>query len=111
MNRTARLLARASMGVAFATLFGSALAANPEPMDLDPDILAEIARPKARATVQARQAANAGKASKAGAPPPAAECGAVAIGNVVGGGRVGFAPVDVNVIIVGDVINANNRCR
>ena len=111
MNRTARLLARASMTVAFATLFGSALAANPEPMDLDPDILAEIARQKARANTQARLAANAGKTGKAGAPPSAAECGAVAIGNVVGGGRVGFAPVDVNVVIVGDVINANNRCK
>ena len=110
MNRIAGHLARASMGVAFAVLLASAHAANPEPMDLDPDILAEIARQKIRATTQARQAANAGKPAKAG-DKPSTECGAVSIGNVIGNGRIGFSPIDVNVVIVGDVINANNKCR
>jgi hypothetical protein len=102
---------RALLGAALAALAGAAFAAaNPEPMDLDADILAEIARQKARATTQARQAANAGKPGKAG-EKPSAECGAVSIGNVIGNGRIGFSPIDVNVVIVGDIINANNKCR
>lgn len=109
MRHPSTPLARTLLGFAFATLAGAAAAgpANPEPLDLDPDILAEIARQRARATTQARQVAKAGKAGE----KPAAECGAVSIGNVVGGGRIGFAPIDVNVVIVGDVINANNSCR
>lgn len=107
MAYTVRCLAFA----AFAAIAGSAFAATAEPLDLDADILAEIARQKARSSTQARQVANAGKASKAGAAPSAVECGALAIGNVLGGNRIGFAPIDINVIIVGDVINANNRCR
>jgi hypothetical protein len=100
MRHPSTPLARTLIGLAFATLAGAAAAgpANPEPLDLDPDILA---------TTQARQVAKAGKAGE----KPAAECGAVSIGNVVGGGRIGFAPIDVNVVIVGDVINANNNCR
>lgn len=111
MSPSSPRLARTLLGAAFAVLAGAAAAgpANPEPLDLDPDILAEIARQRARATTQARLGANA-KGGKAG-ERPAAECGALAIGNVVGNGRIGFAPIDVNVVIVGDVINANNRCR
>lgn len=107
-HRVARIL----VGAALAALVGStfAAAANPEPLDLDPDILAEIAKQRARATAQARQAANAAKPTK-GDGKPAAECGSIAIGNVVGGGRFGFSPTDVNVVIVGDVINANNKCK
>lgn len=111
MTLAPRWMTRPLLGAAFAALAAGALAASPEPLDLDPDILAEIARQKARATTQARQVANAGKASKAGTAPSAAECGALAIGNVLGGGRIGFAPIDINVVIVGDVINANNKCR
>jgi hypothetical protein len=109
MRHPSTPLARTLLGLVFATLAGSAAAgpANPEPLDLDPDILAEIARQRARATTQARQVPKAGKAGER----PSAECGAVSIGNVVGGGRVGFSPIDVNVVIVGDVINANNNCR
>lgn len=110
MRLPSQRIKRALLGTALAALVGSAFAANPEPMDLDADILAEIARQRARSTTQARQAGNAGKASKA-TDKPAAECGSIAIGNVVGGGRFGFSPTDVNVVIVGDVINANNRCR
>ena len=35
---------------------------------------------------------------------------AIALGNVANN-RIGFAPREVNVIITGDVINANNNCR
>lgn len=110
MNRSPSRVVQALVGIALAALTQGAFAANPEPLDLDPDILAEIARQKVRATTQARQAANAGKAGKAG-DKPAAECGAISIGNVIGNGRIGFSPIDVNVVIVGDVINANNKCK
>ena len=110
MNRSRSHVTQALLGIALAALAQGAIAANPEPMDLDADILAEIARQKVRATTQARQTANAGKPGKAG-DKPAAECGAISIGNVIGNGRIGFSPIDVNVIIVGDVINANNKCK
>ena len=110
MNRSPSRVVQTLLGMALAALVQGAFAANPEPMDLDADILAEIAKEKVRATTQARQAANAGKPGKAG-NKPTAECGAISIGNVVGNGRIGFSPIDVNVIIVGDVINANNKCK
>ncbi len=110
MNLSSQRITKALMGAALLALVGSAFAANPEPMDLDADILAEIARQKARSTTQARQAGNAAKPGKAN-DKPAAECGAIAIGNVVGGGRIGFSPTEINVVIVGDVINANNKCK
>lgn len=110
MSPTSTPIARALLGALLATLATGAFAvANPEPLDLDPDILAEIARQRARATTQSRLDAKGGRTGNGQAA--AAECGALAIGNVVGGGRIGFAPVDVNVVIVGDVINANNKCR
>jgi hypothetical protein len=111
MSPASKPIARALLGAAMAAMAAGALAvANPEPLDLDPDILAEIARQRARATTHARLGANAGRAGK-GSTTPTAECGSLSIGNVVGGGRIGFSPIDVNVVIVGDVINANNRCR
>ena len=109
-TRFAGRFARPLLGVALAALVGSAVAATAEPLDLDADLLAEIARHKARATVQSRQTASAGKRSQS-SDKPAAECGAISIGNVIGGSRIGFSPVDINVIILGDIVNANNRCR
>lgn len=112
MSPSSTPIARALLGALLAALTGAAGAgpANPEPLDLDADILAEIARIKAQSSTQARRSAGAGTNSR-NAAQPAAECGALAIGNVVGNNRVGFAPVDINVVIVGDVINANNKCK
>ncbi len=111
MSPSSTSIARALLGGLLAALTGTCVAAaNPEPLDLEPDILAEIARIKAQSSTQARRSAGAGTNGK-NAAPPAAECGALAIGNVVGNNRVGFAPVDINVVIVGDVINANNKCK
>jgi hypothetical protein len=88
----------------------AALSANPEPQDLDPEMLAEIAKARARANSLQR----AGSKSERGggrATDPTAECGAVSIGNVVGNRRVGFAPIDINVIVLGDILNVNNNCK
>ena len=46
-----------------------------------------------------------------GPTDPSAECGSVNIGNVVGNRRIGFAPVDINVVILGDILNINNKCQ
>lgn len=93
-----------------AAISGGVIAAIAEPMEIEADMLAEIARLKASSSTQARRAASAGTGSKRG-EPPAAECGALAIGNVIGNNRIGISPVDINVVIVGDVINANNKCK
>ncbi len=88
----------------------AARAATAEPQDLDPEVLAKLAMEKARTTSRNGQARNAGKKDTQN-NSGSAECGAIAIGNVVGSNRIGFAPTDVNVVIVGDVINANNNCK
>ena len=84
-------------------------AATTEPMDIDPDILAEIAKEKARANSLRTPAKNE-KGGKASADP-SKDCGNVSIGNVVGNRRVGFAPIDINVIVIGDILNVNNKCK
>jgi hypothetical protein len=85
---------------------GTAQAATAEPLEFEPQVLAKLAKEKAKATSQSAQDAALNGQRKAGA-----DCGAVNIGNVIGGNRVGFGPTEVNVIITGDVINVNNKCR
>jgi cytoskeletal protein RodZ len=102
---TAAALAVAIIATAVLTI-GVAQAATPEPMDFEPQVLAKLAKEKARASSQNAQDAAAASSRKAGQ-----DCGAINIGNVVGGNRTGFSPTEVNVIITGDVINANTRCR
>jgi hypothetical protein len=88
----------------------NARAATAEPLDVDPEVLAKLAMEKARATSRSGQTQSAAKKEQQN-NAPGAECGAIAIGNVIGNNRIGFAPTDVNVVIVGDVINANNNCK
>jgi hypothetical protein len=103
-------LRRAALACVLGLLLPAAYAAspNPEPMDLDANLLAEVARQRLRASAAARQA---DRQRQGKLVDPTVECGALAIGNVIGNQRVGFAPVEVNVVVVGDVVNANNRCR
>lgn len=110
MRSLTHYLVPALLAVLAAVAAGAADAANPEPLDLDADILAMLAKEKARAVQSARSSA-ALKQTKPGESTSTAECGAVNIGNVVGNGRIGFAPIDVNVIVVGDIVNANNKCK
>ena len=85
---------------------------NPEPMDIEPELLAKLAHERAKARRLGNKSAGVGKASaNADAANPLAECGAVNIGNVLTGGRPGFQPREITVVITGDVINANNNCR
>ena len=83
-----------------------ALAATAEPRDIDPETLATLAKEKSKATaIRPRRSIQA----KQLMDPE--ECGSIAIGNVNTGKRIGFQPREVNVIITGDVINANNNCK
>lgn len=107
-------------GIAAAlSMFAATAQAAPtaEPPDLDPEVLAKLAQHRAKAstlnnsTLNNRAAASGrGSGSNGAAGVPGADCGALAIGNVANS-RIGFQPREVNVIITGDVINANNNCR
>ena len=100
----------ATLACAWLALHGAcAVAATADPMDLDADILAEIAKEKARANSLRTPAKN--ESGEKASSEKSKECGNVNIGNVVGNKRIGFAPVDINVIVIGDILNVNNKCR
>jgi hypothetical protein len=85
-------------------------AANPnaEPPNLDADLLAQIAKERAKGNAQQSAEKKLGK----GLTSPLDDgCGNIGIGNVFTGGNFAFLPREINVIVTGDVISANNRCR
>lgn len=86
-------------------------AANPqaEAQDIDVDILAKLARERAKGNAQrARDRAEFGRDPSGSADG----CGNIGIGNVFTGGNIGFrVPREITVVVTGDVISANNRCR
>jgi len=86
-------------------------AALAEPLDLDPAILSKLALERAKNRGQASAVArDSATAASDGLRDPA-DCGNVNIGNVVTGGKPGFQPREITVVITGDVINANNKCK
>jgi hypothetical protein len=87
---------------------GAAAAANPELLDIEPDILAKIAREKLKAQ---QERSKGDKEMERGRARERAACGNVDIGNVIGGRHPGFQPRNVTVVVTGDVINAFNKCR
>jgi hypothetical protein len=98
--------------VLLAMLSATAQAANAEPMDLEPETLAKLAHERAKASRLSQKSDGVGKSRASdGLPASPAACGAVNIGNVIGSGRPGFQPREITVVITGDVINANNKCR
>ena len=81
-------------------------------LEFDDQQNAKMARLKAKARAQKnkRQKEFSDEGSVDSPDQQLAECGALSIGNVVGGS--GFrTPREINVLIDGDVINANNNCR
>lgn len=86
-------------------------AATAEPLDLDAAQLSKLALERAKTRTQAAADARAGATPASDGLRDPAECGNVNIGNVITGGRPGFQPREVTVVITGDVINANNKCR
>jgi hypothetical protein len=100
----------AALACAWLALQGACVfAATTEPMDIDADILAEVAKEKARAN-SLRSPGKSEKGDKQTADV-SKDCGSVNIGNVVGNRRIGFAPIDINVVVIGDIFNVNNKCK
>ena len=87
-----------------------ASAANPEPMGTDVDIIAKLAKEKAKRHGQDGRNSNQSSANALNGESDAA-CGNVDIGNFVGGNKGGRGPREITVVITGDVINANNKCK
>jgi hypothetical protein len=81
-----------------------------EPLDIDPDMAADIAKQKARANSM-KDARLKQQSGDKNAADPTQECGSVNIGNLVADRRIGFAPVDINVVVLGDILNINNKCK
>ena|SRR2546423_14398645 len=86
-------------------------AATAEPMDLDAAQMSKLALERAKNRRQAAADARGGAATASDGLRDPADCGNVNIGNVITGGKPGFQPREVTVVITGDVINANNKCR
>lgn len=79
-----------------------AYAVTATPTEIDPENRAKIAKERSRRVLEPKQGSAKGSTS---------ECGSVDIGNIFTGGRRGRMPREVNVIVTGDVINANNKCK
>ncbi len=113
MNPVARIVGAAGAAVLVA-LAVTAHAADTETADLPEGILAKMARISAKQGVdRGAPGMNAGdrlRGAGGGGASPA--CGSLNVGNVnTGGRRVGQPVREVVVVIKGDVINANNKCR
>jgi len=93
---------------AFSIVAAGTHAANTEPLDLDPRLLARMANMKAKQSGGGQQRPGSAIGSQDQLNGGQA-CGAVDIGNVDTGGRA-RAPREVTVIVTGDVVN-NANCR
>jgi len=99
------------LGAALALHCALALAVpTTEPLEIDPDMAADIAKQKARANSMRDAKLKEKNGDKSGADSTK-DCGSVNIGNVIGNRRIGFAPVDINVVVLGDILNINNKCK
>lgn len=81
--------------------------ADAEPTDLDPRLLAKMAKVRAKQDVDENKRDNDGGDGSSGGGLP--NC-AVNIGNSVNAPR-GNAPKEIAVFIKGDVILSNNKCK
>lgn len=101
-------LTRAGMvGTLLLLLSAQAQAVETEVSDMDDLLRAKVAKHKAKQT-SLRQSV---EASSAEAQNESGSCGGVDIGNSVGNNKPGKAPKEIVVVITGDVINANNKCK
>jgi hypothetical protein len=100
--------------VALLALASAAVQANnavAEPMDIEPAVLSKLALERAKTRGQVTDAKRQGGARAGDGLADPADCGNVNIGNIITGGKPGFQPREVTVVITGDVINANNKCK
>lgn len=84
-----------------------------EPSDMDPQLLAKIAKAEARQQVgsQIGTISPGGEMVVGGAMTAPGGCGNVNIGNVAAGPTGFLGPRDITVIVTGDVVNAGNTCK
>lgn len=88
-------------------LSAPASGATAEPMDIDVDLAAKIAREKAKVKRDQQADSQPGNADA-----NAADCGSVNIGNVSNdNNRIGAVPKTNTVVITGPVINMGNKCK
>jgi len=81
-----------------------------EPSDLPESSLAKLAKARAKSsTMGAGQRSSSGGSSASGENPGISDCG-INIGNSINAPR-GAAPKEIIVVVKGDVINADNRCK
>lgn len=93
------------------TAYGAANA-TAEAQDLDADILAKIAKERAKGNAQLGADRRADRKGLGTDPTNSDGCGNIGIGNIFTGGNTGFRPPrEVTVIVTGDIVSANNRCR
>lgn len=97
------------MAVLAAIALGTVLQAHAvetEVSDMDDMLRAKVAKHKAKQN-SLKQSVNA---SSAEAQNESDSCGGVDIGNSIGN-KPGKTPKEIVVVITGDVVNANNKCK
>ena len=120
--KTQRLLIDLAMAASLVTGSGLALAGGAgaaartvetEPSDLDPALIAKIAKAKARShTLNGdSKLGNGGELVFDGSTDGRSRCGSVDIGNVTTPGPAWRAPREITVVVTGDVVNAGNSCK
>lgn len=102
--------------IAVATIFAMGCIASPvfavdaEPTDLPESSLAKLAKARAKSsTMGSSQQGSGDGSSVADQNSGISDCG-INIGNSINPPR-GFAPREIIVVVKGDVVNANNRCK
>ena len=112
------LLIDLAVAVALVTGTGLAVAAGPaqveiEPSDLDPALIAKIAKAKAKSHTLNGDSkfGNGGDVVFDGGSAGRSRCGNVDIGNVTTTGPAWQAPREITVVVTGDVVNAGNNCK
>ena len=89
---------------------GPAAAADDEPSNLPENIIAKMARMRAKGELQPRDRDTA-EGEKRKSSASTAACGSLNVGNVEAGKAGTRAPKEVIVVIKGPVINSDNKCR
>jgi hypothetical protein len=115
-----RLLIDLAIAASLVTGTGLAMAAGAaartvdiEPSDLDPALIAKIAKAKAKShTLNGdSKLGNAGEFVLDGSTAGRSSCGNVDIGNITTTGPAWRAPREITVVVTGDVVNAGNSCK
>jgi len=83
-------------------------AASAQPIGIEAEDRAKLARIKAKGSVLSKSSASGKKSGGGG--DDGDEC-SLEIGNIDTGGRRGGGPREVNIFIPGDIFQVNNRCR